>query len=121
MAGVIASTYVGFALDEPLKPKLMKQLKTATSPNIPAAKEIRRAVDKQVWHGARNAVHKQVTAELETRKANADWQRMKKDIGNYAWDQVWQTVGDPMYSQYFEETRGRRGLSRKTSSRGPTR
>ena len=102
MAGVIASAYVGFALDEPLKPKLMRQLKTATSPNIRAAKEIREAVDKQVWHGARIAVHKQVTAELETREANADRQRMKKDIGNYTWDQVWQRVGDPMYSQYFE-------------------
>lgn len=96
MAGVIASTSVGFALDDALKPKLMKQLSTATSPNIRAVKEIRQAVDKQVWHRARSAVHKQVTTELEKREANADWQRMKKDIGNYTWDQVWQTVGDPM-------------------------
>jgi hypothetical protein len=37
MAGVIASTFIGFALNEPLKPKLMKQLDDATRMNIPAA------------------------------------------------------------------------------------
>ncbi len=109
MTGVIASTFIGFALKEPLKPKLMKQLKTATSPNIPAAKEIRKAVDQQVWHKVRNAVHKQVAAELETREANAEWQRKKEDIGNYTWDQVWQTVGDPLYAQFFDEDARRSG------------
>ena len=122
MAGVIASTFIGFALNEPLKPKLMKQLKDATSPNNPAAKEIRRDVDKTVWHKVRNAVHKQVTAELETREANADWQRMKEDIGNYTWDQVWQTIGDPLYSQgWEEEARRPAGCSRRNWSLGPTR
>jgi hypothetical protein len=103
MAGVIASTFVGFALDEPLKPALMKQVDDAVSANIPAAKEIRRIIDQPIWHTARKAVHKQVAAELATRDTDAQWQRKKKDIGNYAWDQVWQTVGDPIYGQYFEE------------------
>lgn len=109
MAGVIASTFIGFALDEPLKSKLTKQLKDATLPNIPAAKEIRKAVDADVWHRVRNAVHKQVAAELETREANADWQRMKENIGNYTWDQVWQTIGDPLYSQGWDEDARRSG------------
>lgn len=109
MAGVIASTFVGFALNESLKPKLTKQLKDATAPNIPAVREIRKAVDKTVWHKVRNAVHKQVAAELETREANAQWQRMKTDIGNYTWDQVWQTIGDPIYSQGWEQEARRSG------------
>ena len=69
-----------------------------------------------MWHKVRNAVHKQVAAELETREANADWQRMKKDIGNYTWDQVWQTIGDPLYSQGWEEDarRVRMACSRRT-------
>jgi hypothetical protein len=109
MAGVIASTFVGFALDEPLKPKLMTQINTAAAANIPAAREICKTVDKTVWHIARNAVHKQVAAELETRAANAQWQRMKEDIGNYTWDQVWQTIGDPIYSQGWEQEARRSG------------
>jgi hypothetical protein len=56
-AGVIASAFVGFALNEALKPKLTKQVKDATSVNVPAAKDIRRDVDKDVWHKVRNAVH----------------------------------------------------------------
>lgn len=66
-----ASAFVGFALDEPLKSKLISQLKKATSVNVPAAHKIRNDVDKTVWHLARNAVHKQVAAELETREADA--------------------------------------------------
>jgi hypothetical protein len=103
MAGVIASTFVGFALDEPLRPKLMKQVTDAISVNNAAAQTVRRRVDEQIWHRARAAVHKQVAAELETRHTDAAWQRKRDDIGNYAWDQVWQTVGDPMYGQYFDE------------------
>jgi hypothetical protein len=103
MAGVIASTFIGFALEEPLKPKLMKQLEDATSVNIPAAQQVRKDVDHQVWHLARKAVHKQVAAELETRDANADWQRKKEEVGNYTWHRVWETVGDPIYGQYFDE------------------
>lgn len=111
MAGVIASTFVGFALNEPLKPKLMKQLKKATSAKVPAAQQIRKDVDQHVWHTVRNAVHKQVAAELETREANADWQQMKENIGNYAWDQVWQTVGDPIYDHMFgDDMRASDGL-----------
>jgi len=48
----------------------MKHLDTATSPNIAAAKRIRKDVDQQVWHRVRNAVHKQVAAELVTRAAD---------------------------------------------------
>ena len=53
MAGVIASTFVGFALDEPLKPKLMKQLDDATSVNVTAAQQIRKDIDQQVRDGWR--------------------------------------------------------------------
>ena len=103
MAGVIASTFIGSAMDEPLKPTLVHQLADATSANVAAAQQIRRNIDKQVWYVAREAVHKQVTAELQTRHTDAKWQRKKEDIGNYTWDQVWQTVGDPLYGQYFED------------------
>ena len=48
----------------------MKDLDTAISPNIAAAKRIRKDVDQQVWHRVRNAVHKQVAAELVTRAAD---------------------------------------------------
>ena len=37
------------------------------------------------------------------------WRRKKKDIGNYAWDQVWQTIGDPIYSQGWEQDARRSG------------
>jgi hypothetical protein len=71
MAGVIASAFAGFASTSRLKPQLMSQLKKATSVNVPAAHKIRNDVDTTAWHLTRNAVHKQVAAELETREANA--------------------------------------------------
>ena len=99
LAGVLASTYVGFALGEQLKPRLMTPLEEALKPNVAAAHEIRRAIDQAVWHGLRDAVHRQVAADLSTR--GPEFERMKDDIGNYTWDQVWQEVGDPIYDHMF--------------------
>ena len=72
-------------------------------------------IDQQVWRVARKAVHKQGAAEFETRSANVDWQRKKDDIGNYTSDQVWQTNGDPIYSQGWTRTpAGPTACSRRT-------
>jgi hypothetical protein len=108
MAGVIAAAFIGFAIEPPLKPKLMKQLDDATSPNIPAANEIRKAVDKKVLP-VRKAVHRQISTELETRATNAQWQRWKEQIGNNTWNHVWETIGDPIYSQGWEQEARRSG------------
>lgn len=111
MAGVIASTSIGFALNEPLKPKLMTQIETAISPNIAVAKKIRKDVDQQVWHKVRNALHKQVAAELAMRETNADWQSMKRTVCNYTWNRAWEVVGDPIFEHMFgDESRASDGL-----------
>jgi len=96
MAGVLASTSVGFALEEPMKQRMMKPLDDVLARNVPGAKKLRREVDDTVWR-ARNAVHAQLTAELDAR--GPEWENWKRDIGDYTWDQVWQTIGDPLYSQ----------------------
>ena len=109
LAGVLATTYVGFALGDPLKPRMTTPLKEALTANDPAAHEVRRAVEQSVWHGLRNAVHRQVAAELATR--GPEFEQRKRDIGNYTWDQVWQEVGDPIYDHAFgKEARAADGL-----------
>lgn len=101
MAGVLASTYVGFALDDNLKPRLMAELDATLKVNVPEARKIRRDVDRHVWQTARKAVHNQIAAELESRTAG--WERWRTEMGNYVWDQVWQEIGDPIYSQGWEQ------------------
>ena len=96
MAGVIASTSVGFAFGPPLKSRLMAPLEAALSINIPQAQRVRREVDKTVWHGARAAVHKQVAAELEAR--GDAWEASKREIGSYAWSEIYNEIGDPVYT-----------------------
>jgi hypothetical protein len=49
MAGVIASTYVGFAFGEPMKPRLTAPLDAAVAVNVTAAQQIRQDVDDTVW------------------------------------------------------------------------
>ena len=100
MAGVLASTSVGFALRDPMKQRMMKPLNDVLGRNVPAAKKLRREVDDAVWR-ARNAVHAQLAAELDAR--GPEWENWKRDIGDYTWDQVWQTIGDPLYSQGWEQ------------------
>lgn len=98
MAGVLASTYVGFALGEPMKQLMTTPLDAALSRPIAGAEQLRHEVDDTVWR-ARTAVHAQVAAELTAR--GTGWEGRKRDVGNYAWNQVWETVGDPMYDQIF--------------------
>jgi hypothetical protein len=100
MAGVLASTYVGFALGEPMTRRMTAPLDTVLIRNAPDTEELRREVDGTVWR-ARNAVHAQVAAELTVR--GPEWEQRKRDVGNHAWDQVWQTIGDPLYSQGWEQ------------------
>jgi hypothetical protein len=108
MAGVLASTYVGFALSEAMNQPMTTQLDAALTRNVPGAKKVRREVDDVEWL-ARNAVHAQVATELKAR--DPEWEQKKSDIGNYAWDQVWQTVGDPIYDHAFgDEARAADGL-----------
>lgn len=79
---------------------MMTPLDGALTRNVPGANKLRDEVDETVWR-ARNAVHAQVAAELEAR--GPDWEQRKSAIGNCAWDQVWQTIGDPLYSQGWEQ------------------
>lgn len=99
LTGVLAAAHLGFALDGQLKPTMTASLQDALTLNVPAVHEVRRAVDKQVWHRVRKVVHDQVAAELAATGPELD--RKKKETGNFAWDQVWQRVGDPMYDHYF--------------------
>ena len=78
----------------------MKPLNDVLGRDVPAAKKLRRDVDDTIWR-AREAVHAQLSAELEAR--GPAWEKRKADIGNYTWDQVWQTIGDPLYSQGWDE------------------
>jgi hypothetical protein len=80
----------------------------ALARNMASATTLHREIDETVWR-ARNAVHAQVAAELTAR--GPEWERRRRDIGNYAWDQVWQTVGDPMYDHIFgDDARAADGL-----------
>lgn len=61
---------------------------------------MRRDVDETVWR-ARTAVHEQIATELGAR--GPAWDQWRRDIGNDTWNRVWQTIGDPMYSQGWEQ------------------
>jgi hypothetical protein len=100
MAGVLAAASVRSGLGDPLTAKLRAHLAGALEGAVPAAVRLRQDVDAVVWR-ARTAVHTRVAAELETR--GPAWERWRDDMGNYAWDQVWQTIGDPVYSQGWEQ------------------
>lgn len=108
MAGVLASTYVGFAMSAPAKQAMTTQLDAALVRNIAGANDVRSQVDDTIAR-VRNAVHAQVAAEMQAR--GPGWEQRKRDIGSYAWDQVWQTVGDPMYDHAFgDQARAAEGL-----------
>jgi hypothetical protein len=108
MAGVLASTFVGFAMSEPMKQPMTTQLEAALGRSPASATETRARVDDTVWR-ARNAVHAQIAVELQAR--GPEWERRRRDIGSYAWDRVWQTVGDPMYDHAFgDQARAADGL-----------
>lgn len=96
MAGVIASTSVGFAFREPMKPRLLAPLEAAIAVDAPAAQQIRRDIDDTVWR-AREAVHAQVAAELAARHTDESWERKRSKISGPAWHQVWYHIGDPGY------------------------
>ena len=94
MAGVIASTSVGFAIREPMKPRLTTPMEAAIAVDVLAAQQIRRSVDDIVWR-AREAIHTQVAIELVTRGTDASWQQKRTQISGYAWHRVWERIGDP--------------------------
>jgi hypothetical protein len=96
MAGVIASTSVGFAFREQMKQRLLAPLEAAIAVDVPAAKQIRRDIDDIVWP-AHEAVRAQVAAELATRDTDATWQRKMAEISGEAWHRVWLEIGDPGY------------------------
>lgn len=77
MAGVIASTSVGFAFREPMKRRLLAPLESANAVDVPAAQQIRRDIDNTVWR-ARDAVHAQVAAELAMRHTDASWEEKRR-------------------------------------------
>ena len=108
MAGVMAAAFVGFALNGSLKQALDSQLATVIAPDLSAAREIRADVDRQVLP-VHDAVHAQITTELATRDRDPQWQRWRDDVGNATWNQVWETIGDPLYSQGWEQDAQRSG------------
>ncbi len=101
MAGVLASTYVGFALGASLTTRMSQSLKGIAATDVPAALSVRRTIDGPVWDVARATVHRRVEADLATR--GAAWEQWKRAVGNDAWNQVWETVGDQLYSQGWEQ------------------
>lgn len=108
MAGVLASAAVGFALDQPMAVPINEQLTAALATGSADAKKARHIVDNVVWR-ARKAVHARISRELKA--PGPEWDRWAEDIGNRAWYRVWETVGDPLYSQGWEqEARRSRGL-----------
>jgi hypothetical protein len=100
MAGVLSSTYLGFALGGAVKSRMVKPLNSFLAQGSLEGRQLRRDVDGSVWR-ARNAVHAQVAADLEAR--GAPWERLRREIGDYTWDQVRQTVGDPLHSEGWEQ------------------
>lgn len=100
MAGVMVSTQVGFALEEPMTARIMKSLNAALAKGSPEAQKARHTVDNVVWR-AREAVHAQVAAELETR--GQAWEDRRRELAGWAWNHVWQVIGDPMYGHGWEQ------------------
>lgn len=108
MAGVLASAAVGFALGQPMAVSINEGLAGVLATGSADAKKARHTVDNVVWR-ARKAVHAQIATELKTR--GTEWDQWVDDMGNHAWNRVWQTIGDPLYSQGWEqEARRSRGL-----------
>lgn len=94
MAGVMVSTQVGFALEKPMTDRISKALNMFLAKGSTDAQAARRAVDDVVWR-AREAVHAQIAAELEAR--GAQWEDRRRELANWAWNHVWEVIGDPIY------------------------
>ncbi|WP_319457256.1 MULTISPECIES: hypothetical protein [unclassified Mycobacterium] len=109
MAGVLAAASIRGGLGDPMGARIKEHLAAGLTRAVPGAQRVRREVDATVQR-ARDAVHAQVAAELLAR--GPQWEQMARDMGNYAWDRVWQVIGDPVYTNCGFDERAHESIER---------
>lgn len=100
LAGVLVSAHVGFALDDPMTSRITKSLNAALAKGSDDAKAVRDDVDAVVGR-ARNAVHAQIAADLESR--GPQFEQRSIELNRNAWTHVWNVIGDPIWGHGWEQ------------------
>lgn len=95
MKGVLAAASLRSGMGKPMGEQLSKHLAAGLNRTSPGAQGVRREVDEAVRR-AGDAVLARLAADLDAR--GREWEQLAYEMGNVAWNEVWNEIGDPVYT-----------------------